>query len=74
MSSNSKVKFDSLTSIRAVAAFMVYLHHFNPFIGIKTLYIGDFISEFHIGVTIFFVLSGFLISYNYLGKKINIRP
>ena len=71
MSSNSKVKFDSLTSIRAVAAFMVYLHHFNPFIGIKTLYIGDFISEFHIGVTIFFVLSGFLISYNYLGKKIN---
>jgi peptidoglycan/LPS O-acetylase OafA/YrhL len=68
---NNKIKFDSLTSIRAIAAFMVYLHHFNPLKNVKTFYIGDFISEFHIGVTIFFVLSGFLISYNYLGKKID---
>ncbi len=59
--------FPQLTGIRAIAAFMVYIHHFNPF---AERYFGkfthDFFGKFHIGVTIFFVLSGFLISYRYL--------
>ncbi len=54
---------------------MVFLHHFNPLFGtnypsilIKT------INELHIGVTIFFVLSRFIITYNYLSPpQINFR-
>lgn len=62
----SKVTFPALTGIRMVAAYMVYLHHFNPFyedrFGSEVHY---FFDSFHIGVTIFFVLSGFLIAYRY---------
>ena len=62
----SKVTFPALTGIRMVAAYMVYLHHFNPFY--KKRFGSDvhyFFDSFHIGVTIFFVLSGFLIAYRY---------
>jgi peptidoglycan/LPS O-acetylase OafA/YrhL len=59
--------FDELTGIRAVAAYLVFFHHFNFF---KEKYFGkiihNIVDEFHIGVTIFFVLSGFLIAYKYL--------
>lgn len=58
--------FPALTGIRAVAASMIFLLHFNPF---KVVWFGQFIhdsfNEFHVGVTIFFVLSGFLICYRY---------
>lgn len=60
--------FDSLTGIRALAAFLVFFHHSSPFnpgtFGYKITY------EFHIGVTIFFVLSGFLITYRYFDNFI----
>ena len=66
----SKENFPALTGIRAVAAFMVYIHHRNPFdevfFGKK---IHDFFGEFHVGVTIFFVLSGFLITYLMLREQ-----
>lgn len=59
--------FDELTGIRAVAAYLVFFHHLNFF---KEKYFGkiihNIVDEFHIGVTIFFVLSGFLIAYKYL--------
>jgi peptidoglycan/LPS O-acetylase OafA/YrhL len=55
--------FPALTGIRALAAFMVYCHHFNPFAGGTFLF--GIANELHIGVTIFFVLSGFLICYRY---------
>ena len=62
----NKVNFPALTGIRALAAFMVFIHHYNPFsIEFFGKYIHDFFSEFHIGVTIFFVLSGFLICNRY---------
>jgi len=58
--------FPALTGIRAVAACMVFLHHFNPFkASLFGSWVHDFVQEFHIGVTIFFVLSGFLICYRY---------
>ena len=61
-----KVNFPALTGIRALAAYMVYIHHYNPFsIEIFGKYTHDFFNEFHIGVTIFFVLSGFLICNRY---------
>lgn len=58
--------FPSLTGVRAVAAFMVYIFHYNPFTSEK---FGDaifsFFSQFEAGVSIFFVLSGFLIAARY---------
>lgn len=56
--------FDSLTGIRAVAAYMVFFHHFNPLP--KSNILHYFVNELHIGVTVFFVLSGFLIAYRYM--------
>jgi len=58
--------FPALTGVRTVAAGMIYLHHFNFFSpALFGNFIHDFVSEFHVGVTIFFVLSGFLIYYLY---------
>ncbi|UOQ97086.1 acyltransferase [Hymenobacter sp. 5317J-9] len=66
--------FPALTGIRAIAAYMVYLHHFNPFTSFSleknTLGYYAFAKcrELHIGVTVFFCLSGFLIAYRYLNR------
>ena len=53
----------ALTGVRAIAAFLVFFHHANqaefPFPLFRVL------NEFHIGVTVFFVLSGFLICLRY---------
>ena len=58
--------FDELTGIRAIAAFMVFFHHNNMFSEKKFgIFIHDFVKELHVGVTMFFVLSGFLICYRY---------
>ena len=57
MKSNSYIP--ALTGVRAIAAFLVFFHHFNqldfPFPLRRTF------NEFHMGVTMFFLLSGFLI-------------
>lgn len=49
---------------------MVYIHHFHPF---SEEVIGSILfkilKETHIGVSVFFVLSGFLIAYRYFGQK-----
>lgn len=61
--------FPSLTGIRAVAAFMVYIFHFNPFIPEKFGNgVFSFFDQFNAGVPIFFVLSGFLIAARYQDK------
>lgn len=70
----NKPSLPALTGVRAIAAYMVFIHHFNPFS--KEVFgerFHSFINQFHIGVTIFFVLSGFLICYNYYEKKINFK-
>ncbi|MFD2786295.1 acyltransferase family protein [Hymenobacter rubripertinctus] len=56
-----------LTGVRAVAAYLVYLHHFNPFRQVAGLEGRgwEMVREFHVGVPIFFVLSGFLIAFRY---------
>lgn len=61
-----KAYFPALTGVRAAAAYLVYLHHFNPFGEGGAAY--AYAAEFHIGVTIFFVLSGFLITARYYGE------
>lgn len=67
--------FPALTGLRAIAAFMVYFHHFNPVSkNIFGLGIYDFFSELHIGVTLFFFLSGFLITFRYYNvEEINFK-
>lgn len=62
--------FPALTGLRAVAALMVFVHHFNP-LPVATFgpTLSNLAAELHIGVTVFFVLSGFLIGYRYLGRQ-----
>lgn len=63
--------FKSLTGLRFIAASMVFFLHFNP-LPTNTL-VGGILNEFHSGVTIFFVLSGFLISFRYGDKKLDYK-
>jgi peptidoglycan/LPS O-acetylase OafA/YrhL len=58
--------FPVLTGLRAIAAYLVFFHHFSPFIGYSaTNFLCLIFNEMHIGVSIFFVLSGFLLTYRY---------
>lgn len=70
-----KAYLPAITSLRAVAAYMVYIVHTDPFSVEKFgQSVFDFFDEFHVGVTIFFVLSGFLITYNYYDEeKLNFK-
>ena len=63
---NQEGQIGSLTGLRAIAAGIVVLHHLVP-AKADTLF-RTVLEEFNIGVTIFFVLSGFLITYRYYGK------
>lgn len=56
--------FPALTGIRWIAALAVFVHH-NVQAGMGPQTLLGAIPEFHIGVSIFFVLSGFLITYRY---------
>ena len=53
--------FPALTGVRALAATMVFWHHYLPSAQTWGWFIHSIFQELHIGVTIFFVLSGFLI-------------
>lgn len=59
--------FPALTGIRAIAAYMVFIHHYIPeYAGKLNPILYGILNELHIGVTVFFVLSGFLIANAYL--------
>lgn len=63
---SNKLFFPALTGYRALAAWMIFVYHFLPFNNPKyPLFIKNIASGFHIGVDLFFVLSGFLITYRY---------
>lgn len=55
----------SLTSLRAFAALFVFIHHFNIFPDFGSLFLKVFYFQGYSGVSLFFVLSGFLIHRNY---------
>lgn len=56
----------ALTGVRAMAAYLVFISHFAYiFDGSVPYILQRFLGEFHIGVSIFFVLSGFLITFRY---------
>jgi peptidoglycan/LPS O-acetylase OafA/YrhL len=56
-------RIPALTGVRAVAAFLVFFHHHPA----KVLQVGPLLLwlELHVGVTLFFVLSGFMITWRY---------
>ena len=67
-----KLFFPALTGFRAIAAWVIFIYHFFPFKNPNHSYpkwISDIIWEFHIGVDMFFVLSGFLITYRYFDEN-----
>jgi peptidoglycan/LPS O-acetylase OafA/YrhL len=70
MSTQEKLFFPALTGYRAIAAWMIFVFHFMPF---RNPSYPDFakraVSTFHIGVEMFFVLSGFLITYRYFNER-----
>lgn len=56
----------AFTGVRALAAYIVFLHHANPFwSNPEWPRLRAWFIEFHVGVPIFFVLSGFLITLRY---------
>jgi peptidoglycan/LPS O-acetylase OafA/YrhL len=56
----------ALTGVRALAAYLVFISHYcYVFDGGFPQLMQRFFGEFHIGVSIFFVLSGFLITFRY---------
>jgi peptidoglycan/LPS O-acetylase OafA/YrhL len=66
---NKNIRFDSLTGLRCIAACMVFAYHNRKYwrADLPDFFI-KILNEFYLGVSVFFVLSGFLIAYNY-GEK-----
>jgi peptidoglycan/LPS O-acetylase OafA/YrhL len=58
-----KPYFPALTGLRALAAWLIFFYHFNQFD--REGLFGRVLDEFYVGVTLFFVLSGFLICLRY---------
>ncbi len=71
----SSAIINSLTSLRFIAALGVFFHHTYGFLSPSILTpIQNFIKYFfygHIGVTFFYVLSGFIISYSFVRHQKN---
>ena len=53
--------FPELTGVRGLAATMVFWHHYVPAPSVVGAFLYSFLQEMHMGVSVFFVLSGFLI-------------
>lgn len=66
------IRFDALTGFRAFAASLVFVYHNRKYwrahLHPEVL---RFFNEMHIGVSLFFVLSGFLLAYTYGEKPLN---
>ncbi len=67
-------RLPALTSVRFLAAFHVALFHMNE-IGVITRprWLKVFAGIGYVGVSFFFVLSGFILVYTYAGRSIVLR-
>lgn len=67
-----KLEIEALTGLRAVAAFWVLLYHLRPFVAAAFPDMWNVFAVFsrtgYLGVDLFFILSGFIISYNYANR------
>lgn len=65
--------YPALTGVRAVAAFAVFGFHHRHLQGLVASGLGNALGaalgELHIGVSVFFTLSGFLITKRYAGRR-----
>lgn len=72
MNSGKEANFRALTGLRMVAASLVFIYHnrkyWRSYLHPEVL---RFLNEGHMGVSLFFVLSGFLIAYAYADKPLN---
>ena len=74
MYNKSAQRFDALTGLRAIAAIMVFLYHNRKYWrGWLPDFVINNLNEYHCGVTLFFVLSGFLIAYTYQENPLQSR-
>ena len=68
MASDSRIKLDGLDALRGIAAMVVVLHHAFGIVALPQNYniilLGNLFSAGHLGVDVFFVLSGFVIAYS----------
>ncbi|MBL7810635.1 MAG: acyltransferase [Bacteroidetes bacterium] len=63
---NTHLRFDALTGIRCIAASMVFVYHNRKYWrGFMPQPLLQWVNEWHMGVSLFFVLSGFLIAWTY---------
>ena len=63
--------FNSLTGLRFLAATLVFIYHNRKYWRADVHpEILRFMNEFHVGVSLFFVLSGFLIAYTYYDEPL----
>jgi peptidoglycan/LPS O-acetylase OafA/YrhL len=73
MTKNNKVYFKNLNAVRFIAAFLVIIHHIEQFkslFNLKNAMGNEFIEIIgKLGVVMFFVLSGFLISFLIFKEK-----
>jgi len=74
MSAKEKVYFPNLNGVRFIAALGVIAHHIEQgknMYGLKNIYINSFVGGVFgkLGIIMFFVLSGFLITYLLLKEK-----
>lgn len=60
-----KPYFPALTGVRALAAFLVFFFHYNPFPRAPFNWPQALVAQGQAGVSVFFVLSGFLIAARY---------
>ena len=62
----NRKKFEALTGLRCIAACMIFIYHNRKYwLAHYPHFLIQLFNEFYLGVAIFFVLSGFLIAYNY---------
>lgn len=63
---SNNIYFPALTSLRIFAALLVFFYHLFPTFKDSPLFINAIFRQGHIGVNIFFALSGFLITIRYI--------
>lgn len=63
-----RIKIHGLTGMRAIAAFLVFFSHFPIYRSTIGHFMKGVLAQGYIGVTLFYVLSGFLITYTYQNR------